>query len=251
MIRDQVATVRRLVQALGIAETMKVVIYRLLGFKKVSVHVKGIKSRVLVRMNNCDLPLLSDVFCSDECEVGLSWTPQTVIDLGANIGLTALKLRNQFPLARMIAVEPDTDTAKVCASNLKHVPDCIVLHRAVGFEAARVVCTNPQAQAISRQFGACNGEALGSVGTITVGTILDQYECRAPILVKMDIEGAEEECFQHAEEWLGNVDAVLCEPHSKLVETEIYNKLTKHGFSIRRIGEKICGERAMVGPAHG
>lgn len=250
-MRNQITTVKRLVQTVGLAGAMKVVMYRLLGCKQVWVHAHAIRRSVLLRMNNCDLPLLSDIFSTDECEIDLSWTPKTVVDLGANIGLTALKLQKQFPTARVIAVEPDPDTAGMYATNLKHLPDCMVLHLAVGFGAARVVCTNPQAQAISRQFGACDGEASGSVGTISIGTILAQYECSPPVLIKMDIEGAEEECFQHASEWLESVQAVLVEPHSERVEETICRTLTKHGFSIQKIGEKIFGERAMAGPAQG
>lgn len=249
-MRCQIATVKRLVQAIGMAGTMKVVVHRLLGFKRVLVHVNDIGRVILVRLNNCDLPLLYDIFCTDECEIRLSWTPKTVVDLGANIGLTALKLKKQFPSAKVIAVEPDAHTAEVCASNLKHLPDCMVLHRAVGFESASVVCTNPQAQAISRRFRACNSEASESIGTISIGTILAQYECSPPVLIKMDIEGAEEECFQHADEWLESVQAVLVEPHSERIEETIRRTLTKHGFSTRKIGEKIYGERALVNSTH-
>lgn len=249
-MRNQIAMVKGLVQTVGMTETMKVVVYRLLGFKRVSVRVEDIRRKVLVRLNNSDLPLLNAIFCSDECEMNLSWTPETIIDLGANIGLTALKLRKRFPTVRVIAVEPDPDTAEVCALNLKNLSDCIVLHRAVGFEAARVVCSNPQAQAISRRFSACPDDQLAGVDTISIGVILAQCKCLRPILVKMDIEGTEEECFQHADEWLEYVDAVLCEAHSKLVETEICNTLTQYGFSIQRIGEKICGERTAVDRSH-
>lgn len=250
-MRNQIATVKRLVQTVGLAGAMKVVMYRLLGCKQVWVHAHAIRRSVLLRMNNCDLPLLSDIFSTDECEIHLSWTPKTVVDLGANIGLTALKLQKQFPVARLIAVEPDTHTAEMCATNLKHLPDCIVLHRAVGFEAARVVCTNPQAQATSRRFSACHDDQLAGVDTISIGAILAQYKCPRPILIKMDIEGAEEECFQHASEWLESVQAVLVEPHSERIEETICRTLTKHGFSIQKIGEKIFGERAMAGPAQG
>jgi FkbM family methyltransferase len=243
MISYRLKTCRLLYQALGISGTARVITAKLRGSTRVYVQPKNSSYPILVRMNNSDLPTVSEVFCSAECEVSLSWRPRTVLDLGANIGLTALKLKRQFPEALLIAVEADIDSARVCRENLAHLPHTVVLQKAIGWGGATVKCVNPTAPSISRRFETCNANDLDAVDEITVRDILDHYQCRPPILVKMDIEGAEAPCFEHRESWLPAVNGVLVEPHSRSIANNIKESLLQSRFRVSYVGEKIFGDR--------
>jgi len=223
----------------------RVVSARLRGLKTAYVKAKNTSHPILVRMNNSDLPTIADVLCSSECEVNLSWSPRTILDLGANIGLTAIKLKQQFPQAALIAVEADTDSAQVCRTNLAHLPNTIILQMAIGWEGGVVKCANPTAPSISRQFAVCERHDPDAIQEITIREIIDQYQCRSPILVKMDIEGAEASCFEHTDAWLPLVQGVLVEPHSTTVADRIKRALVQECFSVRYVGEKLFGERVV------
>jgi len=242
-IAHRLSTFRLLCRALGLCGALSVVQERLRGAKSVQVRVKNIPQPIWVRMNNSDLPTLAEVLCSPECEVDLSWSPRTVLDLGANIGLTALKLKKQFSDATLIAVEPDPDSARVCRANLSSMDGAVVLEMAVGWGGGTVRCANPEAPSISRRFESCHAGERGAIQEISIRQILDQYQCHSPVLVKMDIEGAEDSCFEHSGSWLSAIQGVLVEAHSGAVASHIIEVLSRERFKVTRVGEKLFGER--------
>ena len=243
MIGHRLKTFRLLCRALGLVGALRVVRAKLRGSKTVLVRVKNIPHPILARMNNCDLPTLAEVLCSPECEVELSWSPRTILDLGANIGLTAIKLKQQFPEATLIAVEADPGSAQVCRVNLSHMPEAVILQMAIGWGSGAVKCVNPEAPSISRRFGICEANDPDVIQEVSISEILDQYQCRSPILIKMDIEGSEASCFEHSESWLPAVQGVLVEAHSTTVATHIIEGLLREHFRVTHVGEKLFGER--------
>ena len=242
-IAHRLSTFRLLCRALGLSGALGVVQKKLGGAKSVQVRVKNIPQPIWARMNNSDLPTLAEVLCSPECEVDLLWSPRTVLDLGANIGLAAIKLKRQFPDATLIAVEPDPDSAQVCRANLSSMDGAVVLEMAIGWGGGTVRCTNPEAPSISRRFESCDVGDRGAIQVISIRQVLDQYQCHSPVLVKMDIEGAEDSCFEHSGSWLSLVQGVLVEAHSGAVARHIIEVLSRERFKVTRIGEKLFGER--------
>ena len=117
----------------------------------------------------------------------------TVIDIGANIGVSAL-LFAQHAGARVIAVEPVPDNARRLRENLtrNQVASVTVLEAAVA--AARGAASfevNPRATVGGRLAAA---EAPGpriTVPTLTWQDLRAQAGDTAPFLVKMDCEGGE------------------------------------------------------------
>jgi len=243
MIGHRMKTFGLLCQALGVVGALRVVQEKLRGSKTVRVKVKNIPHPILARMNNCDLPTLVEVLCSSECEVELLWSPRTILDLGANIGLTAIKLKGQFPGATLIAVEPDPGSDQVCRVNLSHIPETVILQMAIGWGSGVVKCANPEAPSISRRFGICEADDPDAIREVSIAEILDQYQCRSPILIKMDIEGSEASCFENSESWLPAVQGVLVEAHSTAVANHIIEVLLREHFGVTHVGEKLFGER--------
>jgi FkbM family methyltransferase len=244
-IRFRLKTVRLLHRAVGVSGTISVLLARLKGAKRVSVRVKGYDHPIVARMNNCDLPIITEILCSSECELDLAWEPRTILDLGANIGLASIKLSRQFPGANIIAVEPDRDTADVCRLNLSHVPRVEVLQRAVGVQSGRVVCINPSAPSISHQFEECALDDPRGIETISISELLARLDCKTPVLVKMDIEGAEALCFR-SPGWLRNISAILVEPHNAEIASTIHSELAHAEFVVTQVAEKLLGQRASA-----
>ena len=92
MLGHRLTTLGLLFKVLGMPGTVRVAMAKLAGAERVVVTAKGIEMPILLRMNNCDLPLLAEILCTSYCELALPWQPRTILDLGANIGLTAIKL---------------------------------------------------------------------------------------------------------------------------------------------------------------
>ena len=64
--------------------------------------------------------------------------PKVVLDIGANIGVTALWLHNQFPDAKIYCFEPVTENIKLLKKNTASIENITVLPFALGDKAAYV-----------------------------------------------------------------------------------------------------------------
>jgi FkbM family methyltransferase len=162
------------------------------------------RGRVL-RLRLSDLSefeVLREVFADEEYADGLPREADTVLDLGANIGLASLYFGLLWPSAHIIAVEPNP-----------------LLQRRLRFHLSQLSSVEQHAVAVARTPGTArlqvNGESwrgtLGDTGvevqTCTLADLIDR-----PIgLLKFDIEGSEFDVFPEAD--LGAVRALVGEVH--------------------------------------
>src|SRR5918911_488572 len=72
-----------------------------------------------------DLFIFHEVFLDDCYHIPTAWVPnvRTVVDLGANIGLTTLYFAKSYPQARFICIEPDPNNASVLRRNVSWLKD--------------------------------------------------------------------------------------------------------------------------------
>ena len=164
-----------------------------------------------------------------------------ILDCGANIGITVLNYKRQFPNARVIAFEPDPETVPLLRRNFERneIGNVEVVDAAVWVE-------NGTAQWHSEGIDGSHlsPETGETAKTSTVRTIdLCDYLNEPVDLIKMDIEGAEYEVIHHVGRKLKNVKAMSIEchldqativPFSKMLEV-----LSVAGFkmSINSFGE--------------
>ena len=81
--------------------------------------------------SSIDLALLENIFLKEEYLLPTDFIPKIVIDLGANIGLSALYFRAKYPLSRIIAVEPDPKNLVSLHSNIVRAQGIDVVPRAI------------------------------------------------------------------------------------------------------------------------
>lgn len=153
-----------------------------------------------------------------------------LIDAGANIGLAPLYWSTQFPAFEYIGFEPDPGAAAVCRENL-HGWGCpgIVHQTAVAIAAGR--------RSFIRDFADAGHlmAAGASPDTIEVSTEpLSRFITRPVDLLKIDIEGAEDEVLQEVEPKLPLVRNLFVELHSRRGEPQrwgaIVDRLQRSGF---------------------
>ncbi len=214
----------------------------------VGLMVEGRYVEVHFRRNQSDIYILRENFieriylCQDLPLGNVS----TIVDLGANIGLSALYFQTQFPHARIVCVEPVSDNVEMLRINASAnglaweieqaaacgVPGTVTLHPNEWWSSSTVV----EHVAEAREGNPGRMEkvlALPSeeVPGYTVDQILDRHQMPTVDLLKMDIEGAEAGIFAEDTAWLGRVKVLIIEIHDKYVtRSEIEAKLAEHGF---------------------
>ncbi len=142
--------------------------------------------------------------------------PGTILDLGANIGLSAIYFARLFPDAELACVEPAPGNLRGLSKNLKLnsvraaiIPaavdaddGCVLLELGERYHGHRVV---EQSSSASR--------SVLEVEAISVPTILRRLCWERIGLLKVDIEGHEAALFARDCDWLDRVDAMCIEWH--------------------------------------
>jgi FkbM family methyltransferase len=137
-----------------------------------------------------------------------------IIDAGANTGYSAIWFNLNFPKAQIFAVEPDGSNFSLMKQNVSMFANIIPIEAALWNEKATVSVLDPTDLAWGRRFDvAADGPGIPSV---TVAELIARDSRYAPLLIKIDIEGAETQLLRSNTEWVDQFPLVVFEPHDTL-----------------------------------
>jgi FkbM family methyltransferase len=191
------------------------------------------------RLNRADLWTIHEVWVEQEYRVSRLFKPRIVVDLGANIGLTSLWFASSFSSV-VIAVEPSESNAEVARKNLEPFgPRATVIQAAVGAAVGTGKFLPGPASTCGRMdfhnalsSSEQKSEKAVDVAIIDMATVLRLIPSDSSIdLLKIDIEGGEEELLNGDVSWLDRVNAILIEFHPDLIDYQAaLATLTRVGF---------------------
>ena len=173
-----------------------------------------------------------DIFKKEPYKFKFNISSPLIIDCGANIGLSVIYFKRNYPDAKVIAFEPDPSLFQLLKKNLESFGynDVILIQKAVWYENGFVKF---------KQEGGFSGQiskSYMSFDIIEVEAIaLDQILSNEKIgFLKIDIEGAENEIFNNCAPDLRNVNNIFIEYHSRKNDKQslqtILSSLSDQGF---------------------
>jgi methyltransferase, FkbM family len=134
-----------------------------------------------------------------------------IIDAGANIGASSIYFAKMFPDAKIVAVEPDPQNAEICRRNCESVGNITVVEAAIGATPGKVKLNRPgkTAWAVRTE----RGEGA-DIRVVTVDELLDEASLGGNLfIIKIDIEGFENDLFSSDTSWLSEATVVIIELH--------------------------------------
>ena len=138
-----------------------------------------------------------------------------IIDAGANIGTVSIYFIGNMPSARIVAIEPDRENFDLLSRNVEGLgveTMNAALSSATG--RARVVDPGRGQWAYRTEPIAETDAADDTVPRVTVNDIFAaQAATSFPFLVKIDIEGGEQDLFSGATEWVARSPLIIVELH--------------------------------------
>ena len=159
----------------------------------------GWRRRLAIRNGSSDIDVFHQHFARNEIlDIPFGKDAATVIDLGANVGVSVEAFRRLFPRARIIAVELEKQNASICAANHGADKQVTVLTGAIWSKPGRVGINDVGEGAWAYRAGETDSQSPDSVPAYTYREILDMHGLQYVDVMKMDIEGAEADVLESA-----------------------------------------------------
>lgn len=210
-----------------------------------ALFLPGLAYPVRLRGDTTDYAVFQQVFQEGEYDAVLNFTPEFIIDCGANIGLASLYFKAKYPNATIVAVEPEGSNYALLEENLSYYyPDIYTLRSGIWNKAA-MLSVHDEFESGNWGFTVkeTDGAPENAVPAITISDILGKYGKEEIDLLKIDIEGAELELFGHGyENWLSRTKVLMIETHDHLrkgCSNSVFKALVNYDFSIFHKGENV------------
>ncbi len=192
---------------------------------------------VLVRAGTPDFRTFLSTFAAQYHSAPLeAGRVDRILDLGANVGYTAVDLAARHPRSTVIAVEMDPDNFAQAVENTAAFGDRVRCLNAAVWIHDRGVSYACDADSDAYAAIDCAGSADGrDARSVTVDQLIDMLPGMHADFVKMDVEGAESVLLRPENaEWLDRVGSLNVEVHDALLLSAMSEQLRHAGFHVRR-----------------
>lgn len=180
----------------------------------ISIH--GMPHEVRV-MRISDFWVMKDVLVDREYDIALTEEPCTIVDLGSNIGISALFFATRYPHAIVHAVEPNPELYAQLIKNTQVCKNIVVHALAIAGQNGTGELFVGESAAGSSMVDHSAKDKKYSVATLTFDEFLRENKIESVDLLKFDIEGAEQYLIRDFSRkeivgcYLGEMHYDLCE----------------------------------------
>jgi FkbM family methyltransferase len=201
----------------GLRGVFAISAYHLFGRpKEITGHPQGIRNPVRIRVGTTDPLTYAEILVGGEYACDLPFSPETIVDAGANIGMASIYFTHRYPKAKVIAIEPEALNFAILAQNVRPYPAIVPVHAALWNRDGHISVSQPDpATGAGREWGFVTHEGRGAkVRAVTMHTLMQEMCIRAIDLAKIDVEGAEQEVFEDTR-WLTGTRCLMIELHDR------------------------------------
>lgn len=190
---------------------------------------------IILRRYTGDLDIFFEVFWKETYHLPANYPTSinSILDLGANTGLSAAYFYRHFPLAGIYCVEPDQKNMSVLKLNVEDLIPKDNIH----LLQAAVGRADGEAELVHSRYAynqRVDERTNGTVTVLSMNSILSHFNLEKVDLVKMDIEGAESLVLTD-DRWLKRVRAIFIEFHSASGLNNGLKILSENKFRCRTI----------------
>ena len=158
--------------------------------------IPNIKLPVAVRPQTSDELLLNGIFAAQEYQLPLpNFKPRLILDCGANVGYASVYFANQYPEAKIIAVEPELLNYKMLTFNTHFYDNVKCIRSAMWNKETFIEVRDVGLGAWGFMTFETTADNPNALQTTTVSRLLSDSGFDEIDLLKVDVEGAEKEMF--------------------------------------------------------
>jgi FkbM family methyltransferase len=168
---------------------------------------------------------------------------KTIVDLGANVGLSAIYFLQQYPQAYIVCVEPDESNFEMLTKNLQ--PEIAsgkvkAMNVAAMGEDGFVSFESADAKYNSR---VVPQGIEKNIAAVSIPTLMQHCGIDRVNLLKIDVEGAEKYILSGDTAWLRKVDNILIELHSDEDHAVCMQAFQQYNFKVEALHGDAANEQ--------
>jgi FkbM family methyltransferase len=204
-------------------------------------RLKKLQHPFSLRDNPYDYATFEEVLLREDYRIDLGFEPRTIIDGGANIGLTSLYFANKYPRAKIVSVEPEVANFELLQKNTAPYPAISLVRAGIWNRMAWLSVVDSGMGHNAFTVEEVSPDHPGALKAVSIADILVQQGWEGADVVKLDIEGSEKKVFEsHFESWLPQTKVLIIELHDRMqagCSDTVLAALSKYHFS-----EEVKGE---------
>jgi FkbM family methyltransferase len=198
-------------------------------------RLKKLQHPFSIRKNPYDYATFEEVLLREDYNIDFGFEPRTIIDGGANIGLTSIYFASKYPQTKIVAVEPDKENFLMLEKNTKQYQGISVLNAGIWNRKANLEIVNAGLGNNAFTVKEVKDDSKNSINALAISDIIDLQRWKNADVVKLDIEGSEKKVFESGYElWLPNVKVLIVELHDRMTSgcsEAVFAAVSKHNFS--------------------
>jgi FkbM family methyltransferase len=138
--------------------------------------------------------------------VNKDYQPKIFIDIGANYGFISVIMSIKIPSAQIIAIEPSKRLIPYIKSNFKsnNIKKYKIINAVCGEHnnISHTISINPNSSQDNRVIGENTNWKKEEVPMININSVLDDFQNKESVFIKIDTQGYEEKVFKGGEKFL-------------------------------------------------
>jgi FkbM family methyltransferase len=256
-VQQKLGTYVKLLQHMGPRHGTRL-FFQLFSNRIDDLHVPAVRYPISLRKGTSDTLAFDQVFLYGEYAVEFGEDPRVVIDGGANIGMFSVFMKNRFPAAKIICIEPDKENFQQLRKNLEwyddiHFENCGLWHKECKLRVWDKYELGKWAMVVEET------EVNADVSALSINALMDKYGLSHIDVLKLDIEASEKELFsQNFYPWLSRTKMIIIELHDSMKEGcarqffETVNSVFPHyqlsikGENVILVNTSFCHEDAKT-----
>ena len=198
---------------------------------------------LIVRKNTSDIHCFRQVFIQKDYNIKLKNKPKTIIDLGANVGYASMYFSKKYPNSKIISVEPEIKNYEIMKKNCSQFKNVFPIHAGIWSKKANLKIVDDGSGEWGLKTTEVKNKKDADVSAISIDSIIKEHKIKKIDILKIDIEGAEENLFsKNYKKWLSITDTIIIELHEWMkrgTSKNFWEAIKGYDFKISKRGENL------------
>lgn len=176
-----------------------------------------LRNPVSLRLPTTDISTYDQVLTCTAYQFDINYSPEVIVDAGANIGLTTAFLATRFPKARIYSIEAEHSNFEMLRENTRAYENVTPIYAALADSPGEVAILDDGSGHWAFRIQKNAAPTQRKVRAITMDGFMEEYKISHVDVLKVDIEGAEYDVFRASKSWLGRMRSMVVETHEHFV----------------------------------